>query len=102
MLPGFEDDTHFDIVFNAAPVFTFDNETGFAAGVMSRTQLCGGGDQCRSRFGLQYQADAARSAAEHKNSKFFRTKEKLTLSFRHRRFRFEDALLWNLTIQVWT
>jgi catalase len=68
MLPGFETDTHFDIVNNAAPVFTFSNETGFAAGVMSRTQLCGGGDACRSRFGTFYPADAARSAAEHKNN----------------------------------
>jgi hypothetical protein len=68
ILPGFEDDNHMDIVFNAAPTFTFENETSFAAGVMARTALCGGGDACRSKFGPIYQAAAARSAAEHKNN----------------------------------
>jgi hypothetical protein len=68
ILPGFETDTHMDIVFNAAPVFTFGNETSFAAGVLARTALCGGGDACRSKFGPVYQAEAARSAAEHKNN----------------------------------
>jgi catalase len=68
LLPGFTDDTHMDIVFNAAPVFTFGNETDFAAGVMSRTQLGGGGDVQRSKFGPLYPADGARSAAEHKNN----------------------------------
>jgi hypothetical protein len=68
LLPGFEDDNHMDIVFNAFPVFTFDNETSFAAGVMARTALCGGGDKCRSRFGQFYPAAGVRSATEHKNN----------------------------------
>jgi hypothetical protein len=68
LLPGFEDDTHMDIVFNAFPIFGFSNETAFGAGVMSRTALCGGGDACRSRFGTFYPDSAARGGPEHKNN----------------------------------
>jgi catalase len=68
LLPGFEDDDHHDFVFNAVPVFTFNNETVFSAGVMSRTQLCGGGDKCRSLFNAAYPEAAARSAEEHRNN----------------------------------
>jgi catalase len=68
LLPGFENDTHHDFVFNAFPVFQFNNETVFAAGVMARTQLGGGGDRLRAQFATAYPLAAARSAAEHKNN----------------------------------
>jgi len=68
LLPGFETDTHHDFVFNAFPVFTFNNETAFAAGVMARTQLGGGGDRLRAQFGVAYPLAAARNTAEHKNN----------------------------------
>lgn len=68
LLPGFENTTDFDFVANAFPVFTFNNETVFSAGVMSRTQLCGGGDKCRSQFNTMYPAAANRSALEHRNN----------------------------------
>jgi catalase len=58
LLPGFEDDTHHDFVFNAFPVFTFNNETTFAAGVMGRTELGGGGDRLRAQFGAMYPENA--------------------------------------------
>jgi catalase len=68
MLPGFENDTHHDFVFNAVPVFPFNNETVFSAGVMSRTQLCGGGDRCRAQFAAAYPEAVARNNVEKINN----------------------------------
>jgi catalase len=59
LLPGFEEDTVQDFVFNAFPVFIPQNETGFAAAIQSRTELCGGGERCRGPFGVKFPTNAA-------------------------------------------
>jgi hypothetical protein len=71
LLPGFENDTHFDFVFNAAPVFTSNNETVFSALVMSRSQLGGGGDRNRAPFGVAYPIPQNRTVQEHLNNTVF-------------------------------
>jgi hypothetical protein len=68
LLPGFEDDPNFDIVFNAFPVFIPQNETGFASLVQSRSELCGGGDRCRAPFAQKYPSNAAIGAMEIANN----------------------------------
>ena len=68
LLPGFEDDPNFDIVFNAFPVFIPQNETGFSSLVQSRSELCGGGDRCRAPFGQKFPPNAAIGAMELANN----------------------------------
>jgi hypothetical protein len=68
LIPGFEDDNHFDFEFSAFPVFPSGNETVFAAAIMSRTQVNGGGDRGRSLFGTAYPATAALAAQERVNN----------------------------------
>ena len=75
LLPGFEDDPHHDFLFNAFPVFNFNNETVFAAGVMSRTDLGGGGDRKRSTFGVFYPFNVNLNKLQHANS--------ILISFEH-------------------
>jgi hypothetical protein len=68
LLPGFEDDTHHDFVFNAFPVFNFNNETVFGAGVMSRVELGGGGDTKRPLFAQFYPFNANIDKVQHLNN----------------------------------
>jgi hypothetical protein len=68
LLPGFENDTHMDFVFNAVPVFTSNNETVFSALVMSQTQLGGGGNIQKAQFGVYYPIAQNRSNTEHLNN----------------------------------
>uniref|UniRef100_A0A1D1Z4V1 Uncharacterized protein y4iL n=1 Tax=Anthurium amnicola TaxID=1678845 RepID=A0A1D1Z4V1_9ARAE len=68
LLPGFNNDNHHDFVFNAAPVFTPNNETVFSALVMSQTQLGGGGNQQKAQFGVFYPLAQTRSNNEHVNN----------------------------------
>jgi catalase len=68
MVPGFEDDHHMDIVFNAFPVFIPQNETAFAATIFSRVVLTGGGQVSASRFGTTFTANAAVAAMELANN----------------------------------
>jgi hypothetical protein len=68
LLPGFEDDTHMDIVFNAFPTFPSQNETVFAANVASRVALCGGNDVCRSQLRTKYPEFGPEADAEASNN----------------------------------
>jgi len=71
LLPGFEDTTEFDFLANAVPVFTFNNEITFSAGVLSNTQLCGKEGVCSDQFATMYPEAANRSEIEKRNSKEF-------------------------------
>jgi len=68
LVPGFEDDNHFDFEFSAFPVFPSGNETVFAANIFSRVQVMGGGDRGRSLFGGAFPAAAATALLERTNN----------------------------------
>jgi hypothetical protein len=55
-------------VFNAFPVFIPQNETGFAASIQSRVELCGGGERCRAPFAQRFPTNAAVLAMELANN----------------------------------
>jgi len=68
LLPGFEDNTFMDFVFNAFPVFISQNETAFASNIQARVELCGGGTRCRSTCGARFPTNAAVAAMELANN----------------------------------
>jgi len=68
LVPGFEDDDHMDIVFNAFPVFVPQNETGFAAAIFTRVVVGGGGGSQGGRFGTTFRANGAVATTELANN----------------------------------
>jgi hypothetical protein len=64
LLPGFTTDPNVDFLFNAAPILPQNNETVYAASVMARTQLMGGGDRGRAALAGAYPLLVQRDAAE--------------------------------------
>jgi len=68
LVPGFEDDNHFDFEFSAFPVFPSGNETVFSANIFSRVQVSGGGDLGRPLFARAYPAAAATALLERTNN----------------------------------